>query len=250
MNIPLSKQTMKKIIISCLLVTISMALFAQSMSVLTVLGQASIRVIPDVTTINIALSSIHPEYTIAIGNLEKKATDIKDFLKDQGISEDYIDSENFQVDKHYNYVNGERKYVGFNAKLWIDLKFQNDNEMVNTIINSINKSEADAEISINYELSLAKQDSVNNQLITSAIEDAKKKAKLIAKNTDQYLAKIHKINYGVRENIVIDNSMNSLMVQETMSGEVKKKSFSISPKEVVQSTHIIIYWFLKETDHL
>ena len=237
---------MKKIIISSLLSLFSLTMFAQQLSVLTILGQATVRVIPDVTTINIALTSVHPEYSQAIQNLEQKASDLKSFLEDQGISEDYIDSENFQIDKQFDFVNGERKYMGYNAKLWIELKFQNDNENVNTIINSISNSKADAEISINYELSLAKQDSINTHLIQSAIEDARKKAKLIANSTGQELAKIHKINYGVRDNVVIDNSMNNLMVQQSMGAGVKQKSFRITPKEIVESTHIIIYWFLKE----
>lgn len=235
---------MKKIIACSLLAFISIMLFAQANSVLTVLGQASLKVVPDVTTVTIVLSSIHQEYDVAISNLEQKATDLKNFLKDQKISDNYIDSENFKVDKHYNFVNGERKYVGFSAKLWIDLKFQNDNDLVNTIINSINKSKAKSEISINYELSLEKQGSVKNRLIKLAIEDARENAKLIAESTGYSLAKIIKINYGVRENVVIDNSMNNLMVQKTMSAGATRESFTISPKEVVKSTQIIIYWML------
>lgn len=237
---------MKKISITAVLFLLTLSLFAQQLSVLTVLGQSSVRVSPDITNLNIALSSVDTEYSRAIENLKGKAVVMKSFLEVQGISEDDIDSENFQVDKHYDYVNGKRKFAGYNAKLWIELKFQNNNDLVNTIINAMSNSKGDAEISVNHELSLAKQDSVNDKLIALAIDDARKKAEIIAASTQQELVKIHKINYGVRENVVIDHSMNNLMVTESMSAGVDKKSFSITPKEVVKSTHIIIYWFLKD----
>jgi hypothetical protein len=239
---------MKKVISVYLLLFISMALVAQNEPVLTVLGQAKMKVIPDVTTINIALTSVHQEYSQSVQNLEQKASELKKFLETKGIDEKYVDSENFKVDKQYDFVNGERKYIGFNAKLWIQLKFENDNALVNEIINAIGESNTESEISIDYEISLAKQDSVNTELIKSAIDDAKKKATLIAESTGQKLVKIAKITYGVRENLNVDPPVKGLMIQETMAAGVQKKSFTITPKEMLQSTHIIIYWILGQND--
>jgi hypothetical protein len=239
---------MKKVISVYLLLFISMALVAQNEPVLTVLGQAKMKVIPDVTTINIALTSVHQEYSQSVQNLEQKASELKKFLETKGIDEKYVDSENFKVDKQYDFVNGERKYIGFNAKLWIQLKFENDNALVNEIINAIGESNTESEISIDYEISLAKQDSVNTELIKSAIDDAKKKATLIAESTGQELVKIAKITYGVRENLNVDPPVKGLMIQETMAAGVQKKSFTITPKEMLQSTHIIIYWILGQND--
>lgn len=239
---------MKKVISSCMLMFVSLGLFSQKGSGLTVLGQAKMKVIPDVTTINIALTSVHPEYSQSIQNLENKVSELKSFLKKQGIGEKYIDSENFQVDKQYDFVNGERKYMGYNAKLWIQLKFENDNALANKIINAIGESNTESEISIGYEISLAKQDSVNTELIKSAIEDAKKKAALIAASTGQELVRIAKINYGVRENVDVDPPVEGLVMHETMAAGVQRKSFTITPKEMIQSTHIIIYWILGQSD--
>lgn len=240
---------MKKVISVYLLLFISMALVAQNEPVLTVLGQAKMKVIPDVTTINIALTSVHQEYSQSVQNLEQKASELKKFLETKGIDEKYVDSENFKVDKQYDFVDGERKYIGFNAKLWIQLKFENDNALVNEIINAIGESNnTESEISIDYEISLAKQDSVNTELIKSAIDDAKKKATLIAESTGQELIKIAKITYGVRENLNVDPPVKGLMIQETMAAGVQKKSFTITPKEMLQSTHIIIYWILGQND--
>ena len=117
--------------------------------------------------------------------------------------------------------------------------------MANKIINSLSTSNTDANISIDFEMSIARQDSINNKLIEYAIIDARKKADIIAKSTDQIIVKIDKINYGVEEgyNNVVENTLYSL---DADSKDDAMKSFTITPQQVEKGTQIVIYYQLRK----
>ena len=217
-----------------------------NLSVLSVSGEAKLMVMPDITVINIDINSINLDYSLAIKDLQKKTDDLKSFLKSKGITTKYFKSENFQVDKQYSYDKGTRKYEGYNAKLFIRLEFLNNNDLANMIINAIGSSNVDAEININFEISSTKQDSINDRLIEASIKDAKIKATLIAKSTDQKIKKIDRINYGVKDNIVLDNSNEILYCMANDAVDDKGKVFSITPREIEKRTQIIIIWQLEK----
>jgi uncharacterized protein len=218
----------------------------ENLSVLAVSGEAKLLVMPDITVINIDLNSTNLDYSQAIKDLQKKTDDLKSFLKNKGITTKYFKSEAFQVDKQYAYDKGTRKYEGYNAKLSIKLEFLNNNDLANMIINAIGSSNVDAEININFEISTISQDSINNRLIEAAIKDAKIKANLIAKSTDQKISKIERINYGVKDNIVLDNSNDVLYCVLNDAVDDKDKTFSITPKAIEKMTQIIIIWQLEK----
>lgn len=219
-------------------------LFSQeNISTLTVSGQARLMVLPDITVINIELSSINKDYSLCINELQKKSEDLKTFLKSQGITIKYIKSENFQIDKQYDYANNERKFIGYSSKLFIRIELLNDNEKANKIINAIGTSHADADVSMKFEISFTKQDSINNILIENAIKDAQSKAEIIAKSTNQKLLKIEKINYGVNENFGFENNP-SIARDYTAFKNNNIQNLTITPKEIEQKTQIIIYWQL------
>ena len=136
--------------------------------------------------------------------------------------------------------------MGYISNLWIRLEFLNDNDLANKIINAIGSAKTDADISITFEISITKQDSINNKLIEFAIQDAKTKAELIAKATNQRIVKIDKINYGVRDNVTFDREALSFSMSSAAPMQEKQnKSFTITPKDIEKSTQIIIYWQLK-----
>lgn len=217
-----------------------------NLSVLAVSGESKLLITPDITVINIELNSTNIDYSQSVNSLQQKSVNLKSFLKDKGIVARFIKSENFQVEKQYGYENGTRKYLGYIAKLWIRLEFLNDNNLANKIINAIGSANTDADISISFEISIPKQDSINDKLIEFAIRDANKKATLIAKSTNQQIVKIDKINYGVNDGAIFENAVCYDMISSSASSGVESKSFTITPKDIEKSTKIIIYWQLSK----
>jgi len=236
---------MKKIFVLVLSLYALCVSAQENKTVLAVSGQSKLKVSPDVTVIQIELNSTNLDYSKSISALQKKSGDLKAFLKDKGVDAKYIKSENFQVEKQYAYERETRKYLGYMSHLWVRLEFQNNNDLANTIVNAIGASSVDAEVSIEFEVSTAKQDSINNKLIELAILDAKTKAELIAKTTNQKILKIERINYGVKENLGFDEAvMYERAGVMSKSLRADQANFTITPKDVEQQTKIIIYWQL------
>jgi len=219
---------------------------AQLPAQLNISGSASTEVTPDITIINISINALHKDYAKSVELLQDKADEIKKFLKKKKVSEDYISSENFDINKSYAYENRKQVFMGYESTLRIRLEFKNNNELANRIINAIGESNAEADISVNFKLSQELKDKVNDQLIQAAIMDAKKKANIIAQTTEQELGQIIKINYGVQDNVsVLPQMERTFLSMDAKSNGTERNSFSITPQPVERSTDIIIYWMLQ-----
>jgi len=220
---------------------------AQLPASLTLSGKSTTEVSPDITVINISLDAIDMNYSKSMDMLQDKADDIKTFLKKKRITKDYIKAENFNINKSYSYVDRKQKFEGYKANLNIRLEFVNDIQLANKIINAIGESNSDASVNVSFKLSQELKDKVNDQLIEAAINDARKKAEIIANATHQVLGQITKINYGVQENISVSPMVERSYM--TMAKDVNasaKNNISISPQPVERSTEIIIYWLLQQ----
>lgn len=220
---------------------------AQLPATLTISGKSTTEVTPDITVINISLSAVDMDYAKAMDLLQDKSKETKSFLKKKKITEEYIVSENFNINKRYNYENRKQVFKGYDASLNIRLEFVNDNELANSIINAIGESKSEAEVNVRFKLSQDLKDKVNDMLIEEAIKDARKKASIIASATDQSLGQIAKITYGVQENISVSPMVERAYM--TMDMEAKsegKNNLSITPQPVEKSTEIIIYWLLMQ----
>lgn len=218
---------------------------AQMPAQLTISGSSTTEVTPDITVINISLNALNMDYAKSVEQLQDKADEIKAFLKKKGVTEDYIKSENFNINKSHTYENRKQVFKGYESTLRIKLEFLNNNDLANKIINAIGESNSEANVSVLFKLSQELKDKINDQLIEAAIIDAKKKATIIAKATEQKLGQIVKINYGVQENISVMPQMErSYMAMDIKTGGSERNSLSITPQPVDRSTEIIIYWML------
>lgn len=235
---------MKTLIIS-MLCMLPLFASAQQPATLTVSGKSTTEVTPDITVINITLSANNMDYGKSIDLLKEKSDNIKAFLKKKGINKEDIKAENFNIRKNYVYENRKQVFKGYNATSHIRLEFLNDNAQANKIINAIGESNAEAEVNVNFKLSQDLKDSVNDQLIEAAIVDAKKRADIIAKATNQKILQISKINYGVKENVAVTfDSEARVFAMADKSGATERESLSITPQPIEKSTEIIIYWLL------
>lgn len=221
---------------------------AQRTSDLVTAGKAMTEVTPDISIININVSATHLNYGKAMDLLQQKADETKRFLNKKGIAKSYITSENFAINKEYAYENRKQVNKGYKATLSIKLEFKNDLKQVNKVLNALGESSPEAEVNIWHKVSQELQDKVNDQLIEAAIKDAKHKAELIAKNTNQVIYRIQKINYGVEEKQSVAPHIESKYMAMDRSLAEVNNNLSIQPEPRQSSTEIIIYWSLMQNE--
>lgn len=214
-------------------------------STLAVSGYSKLMVTPDITVINIEISTINTDYNNATHDLNQKSENIKELLRLKGIKDKHIKSENFEINKRYDYKNNARVYMGYEAKLNIQLEFLNDNDFANKITNIISSNNTEAEVNINFILSDSLRNTTNDNLIKLAIQDAKRKAMIIASETNQELSHIENINYGIVNNTNSQASLNYSLARKSISYDKQENTnFTITPRQQTLSTQIEIYWML------
>jgi len=214
-------------------------------SQLAILGKAKLMIAPDITVIKVELSSVDKKYEKAINGLQKRSENLKKFLQAQGIAASYLESEIFDVKKEFKYEKGKKSCIGYRASSFLSLRFLCDNTLANKIINAIGTSNSDAEISIDFQVSKSKQEASGEKLLKLAIEDAKKKAVIIANSTNQKIAQIERINYGVDDN---NESQKPLLYKSSFASAsgARNSNLTITPTKIEISTEITIYWTLKK----
>lgn len=233
---------MKKTLILVLTLCIYSIAAQTTPTTLAISGKSNINVTPDITVISVNLNSLHKDYNTAIVSLDKKAKEFKSILANEGLEKEQINSENFNIDKRYDYKNNTRVFIGYDARLWLQIEFENDNAFANKIINALGTSETEAEVSVSFKISNTRKDSLNDQLIELAIADAQQKAQVITKATNQQLEKILKINYGVQDKVTPYATLNYSSAEMRSRNKSNNTNFSITPKDITLSTDIVIFW--------
>lgn len=233
---------MKKTLILVLTLCIYTVAAQTTPTTLAISGKSSISITPDITVIRVNLNSLHMDYNTAIVSLDNKAKDFKNVLADQSVGQKQISSENFSIDKRYDYRNNAKVFLGYEAKLWMEIEFENNNAFANKIITALGRSETEAEISVSFKLSNALKDSLNDQLIELAIADAQQKAEVITRATDQQLEQILKINYGVQDKVSPFATLNYSNAEIRSRNKSNNTNFTITPQDINLTTDIVIFW--------
>lgn len=218
---------------------------AQNTSELAIAGKANTQVKPDITIINLTISTLQTDYNQAMEALQNKLDETKQFLKKNNICKEDISSENFSINKRFAYEHSKQVFKGYQATSTIKIKFHKDLKGANSLLNAIGRASSDAEVNIWHEISPTLQERVNDELIKTAIADAKHKATIIAHSTGQQIGSIQKISYGVQENVSvhpqIDYKRMALSADKGNSNNI-----NIQPELIHKSTEIIIYWTLEQ----
>jgi uncharacterized protein YggE len=160
-----------------------------------VTGRSSVKVKPDETTINMAVSSLELKYDDAIKALNRKTRDLTRQLKKVNFNSEDIKTSNFTVNKNTVYRHGQRIDSGYRASQYLDVVFPYDKERIGDIIEKIGSSEAGANIQFSFGLSDAQRRVLREKLIVMAVEDAKEKARIIAAASGIELQGISNIHY-------------------------------------------------------
>jgi len=168
-----------------------------SMNVISVNGTGEVVVIPDVATFNFSVvesgESVEVAQNIASTKIDKAIT----YLKENGIEEDDIKTEGYNVNPKYEWISenctgricppGKQKLVGYEVNQSTSVKVR-DTSKAGEILSSI------GEKGVSYISGLSfttdDPDALKEQARNAAIADAKAKADSLSENLDVKLVKI------------------------------------------------------------
>ncbi len=164
-----------------------------------VTGTGKVSIKPDITIINLSFDNILPTYELALKSSADDVKIVKDAIEKAGIDRESLKTTYFNIDTHYHSVkddHGDYKSIldGFKYSQSLRFQFDIDNNVLGKILYQLSKLNINVEFNLRY--GVKNNEASKNLLLSNAIEDAMKKASIIAKSAHVELGEIIDINYS------------------------------------------------------
>jgi len=204
----------------------------------SVSGQSTIDVTPDLITIYFNVQTKGETSKIAEDENSEITNNLISNILANGFVREDIKTQNYNIYPEYNWENGERELIGYIATHSLKIEFSTDNtEKIGDVIDA--GTNAGAGISyINFELSETLQQQYKSQAIELAAQDARLKAEAIATGFNKKVGKLVSVSmseFGYSPwNLY---SSRGLGVEED-SAEAKTITADIQPSEQEVSAYV------------
>ena len=210
---------------------------------ITVKGTGNVKVSPDLTIVSLMLKSVDKDYEKAVLQASQKLAGLQDALQTAGFDKSLIKTSNFNVNTEYEGVrdkdgNYRNVFAGYACTQGLKLEFDFDTKMLSAVLSAIAGCISEPELSIRF--SVKDKDAVNEALLVSAAENARKKAEILTKASGVSLGELLSINYNWGElNVYSDTNY---MVEEACMRNAKCMSLDIAPEDISVSDSAAFTW--------
>lgn len=172
------------------------------MRLINVQGEGRITASPDTIELNVELVSLNENYEKMMEEAINKINLLTYQLTSIGFEKKDIQTSDFRINAKYENVRDEignykNEFVGYEAVQNIVLKFPMNTEFLGEVIGAITRSVLKPNISINFTIK-DKQTLINN-LLKNAVDDALNKANIIADASGVSLGAVQVIEYRKQE---------------------------------------------------
>lgn len=210
-------------------------------------GRKSIK--PDLITISLTLSAKNTDYS-ALTSLEaEKSEEVAKALSDIGFSKEDIKTSSFNIQTEYeNYQDEDhswkRRFAGYSVNHGLNLSFDYSMKLLNSVISAISScKKADPAFSIGF--GVKDKTEASDELLKSAVNDARQKASAIAEAAGLTLEGI--------ESIVLDENQPSFASPTALmrtAGEAEMyrgaAKIDITPEDIVSEMSVTVLWIARD----
>lgn len=223
---------------------------AMEENLIRVTGSGNIHVEPDVTRIELSLTSLHDTYEDAYKQAKNDTDKLRKIMEELKLDAKLPKTIRFDIakktkneyddDGHF-----EREiFLGFELDHCIKIDLGMDRVLLNSVVRLIGRELKQAEISIGYTVKDPRP--VQLKLLERAVKDAKEKATIMAKASGSKLGAVKHIDYSVHELYVYSQARNIHNADEAMCCEAA--SLDITPDDKAMSDNVTIEWYLLSDD--
>lgn len=168
-------------------------------NILAVYGEGKVSIKPDIAYINIGVETLDADAKKAQDTNRDTMNKVLTKLKSMGIEEKDIKTINYRVDQDIDYSNGKRKLLGYRVYNIARVTVR-DMEKVGEILNAAYNEGANNIDGISFDV--ADRSEVYRQALEKAIDDAKSKAEVMAKQAGVKIGKPVGIYEGYQQDII------------------------------------------------
>jgi hypothetical protein len=175
---------------------LAIPVFAQdnmTVPLIEVEGYSERKIAPDEASFQINLEEKAMKVTDAVSVLNKKTQMLSDALKKAKIKDFKLIADNYSVDVNRIYRSGVQRDSGYVARQSLRVVTNSKNEDLQKIVESI-QGAGDMSFTLNFQISEATQKSLEDVLLTEALQNAESRALLIAKTLGIKTIKVHRVS--------------------------------------------------------
>jgi uncharacterized protein YggE len=217
---------------------------------LLVKGSAILKQMPEIIYASVNVRSEDLDYSECQDKLLLRTEDVMSALLKQNISSDLIKTNEISISERKEYVNGKTVNAGFAGNISLIIESPYSAELAKKLLTAFKNDSLALNYSIGFRLSETQKSRLRQQAITTAIEDAKEKASLIAKSSNVELIRINTITY-------LDEDFTYLRDRDIIREEVRQSqdvivsirgnssntpSIDFNPKEIGIIKTVRIEW--------
>ena len=207
---------------------------------ISVSGEASISLTPDIATIVLGVESIDETVADARSAAASAMAGIVNVLTEAGVADEDIQTQRLSIQPQYDYSSEKRELIGFTVVNIVNVTVR-DIDSVGSIIDKSVEAGGDLTRIQSIYFSVDDTEPYEDQLIADAVQDATDKAGRLADLTGVTLGKPLAINYGGGVPYpVLDRSFGLAMVEESAGFDT-----SVSPGEVETSVTVNIVFSIE-----
>lgn len=187
---------MKKIYSLLIIIFFCSYSFSQTETKLSIIGEAKKKALPDVAIVDIKITAKDKLESESYKKLIEMSNDVLKRLKELGFNEGQIKLFDFSIETEYKQDKGLSTKVGYSTSQNYSVKFPLDKIKILKTYNALFEKESDGtSVSFSTEASDSLKEKMQNELIETAIDNARFKANIIAKKTGYLISGIYNIGY-------------------------------------------------------
>lgn len=178
------------IILLTALIMMLMTLPAMAESKINVNGTGEIRVSADTAVISLGVNARDKDVLKAQQKVNESIASIRTTLTGQGVKEENINTEFINIYVTYDYQNGEEEFAAYNASSTLAIKIT-DMESIGSLIDAAFAAGANTLNGISF--SASDTEEAKSEALKKAVEDAAKKADILAQASELKISGIESI---------------------------------------------------------
>lgn len=211
-------------------------------NLLKVEGNAQLYATPEIMEISIPLKSEDMSYENCSNGLLKNYNKLKEALIGAGIEEKSVRTGSMNISEKFTWSDRERKPDGYQGNIHVNLRLPFGNDALNRIIQVLKKDDFKYGYSLSFSLSESQKTTLLQQAIDLASENARIKAKALAKAMKVKLYRINTLNLDYDESGNDIFSSRKTVVYAMASDVDSSQSVNITPEEISISKSIGVIW--------
>ena len=217
------------------------------MRTIRVTGKGRIKVKPDMTRITLSLEGTYPEYGETLRRSSQDTEQLKDLLAGFGFERSDLKTLSFSVDTEYESYKDKgtykQRFVGYKFYHQMKVEFESDNRRLGKILYALANCDIEPEFRLSY--TVKDPEAAKNELLGSAVTDAKEKASVLTKAAGVTLKEVQSIDYSWGQIDFEVRPMNRMLMAEdccAAPASAPGYDLDIEPDDIEVSDTVTVIW--------